>query len=147
MSICALCACRVSCWRYGPACWLMYAERSRSNGIWSGVTPVIVLPRSVTRTCTVPYWLSTGSPSTVRVAPFVVVGPDAFGGTPVPGCGGPVEGLVPRLGVTALAVGFGATLGDDLKDASAPRPIIVMTMAGTARRIIGSLRTRSVRSG
>src|SRR5436305_2052067 len=112
----------------------MYAERSRSNGIWIAVTSAIARPRNVTRTWTVPYGLSTGSPSTVRVAPLVVVvGPDVFDPTPVPGGGAPVAGVVVRLGVIAPAC-LVAMLGDDLNDASAPRPIIVMTMAGTARR-------------
>ena len=42
MSICALCACNTSSWRYGAACSLMYCERDRSYGICNGSIAVTV---------------------------------------------------------------------------------------------------------
>src|SRR4051794_7982163 len=143
--MCALCACKVSSWRYGPACWLMYCDRARSNGICSSSIAVMCEPCKVTRTCTVPYRLVNGSPSMVRVtldvAGGLVAGEDADGAV-VDGAvvDGAVVGGVVADGamVDECVAGVGAALvaaGEDLKLASAPSPTRVSTAVGTARRM------------
>src|SRR5258708_2164228 len=114
--------------------------------------PVIRLPWSVTSTWTVPYWLSEGSPSTVRTALALVVGVVTVGafvvgvlllGRLVGGlvAGGAVVVEPPRGRPAATApvpfrcraeLDFGSP-GDDLKLTSAMTPTTVAPRAGSAR--------------
>src|SRR5262245_60763699 len=104
----ALCACNASCWRYGPASWLISMLRMRSFGSWRASTCVICLPCSVIRTCTVPKRLLIESPSTVRVicAGDWVVGGVVVGGVVVGGA--EVAGVVGRGGAVVGVVLGGA---------------------------------------
>src|SRR3974390_3149257 len=124
----------------------MYADRAWSYGICSASIAVMALPWSVTRTCTVPKRLSTGSPSIVRVAPLAAAGavdagavvPDVADGVAVPPDPAPPRGGAPEVGgLVTPEIGF--VVSRDacvvLNDARAPRPMTVAMIAGAARRM------------